>query len=347
VKAKTEFAMKQLLRSVKVFAISQILFVSVFALHSARAQSCQTSAELEDTVRNTISAVGQRYFDMAAKDDIASLKQNSIPSLAGDFSVVEGRIKDYQQNLAGAQATLKSTFLLNTSGSAPIPHAEFYCGLFGKNGQTPTSAVFYLDNLPPGKYAIVLYDSNSAKGNTTLSEILQQVGTEWKLGGLYLNSGLVAGHDSDWFIARAREYKSKGQMHNAWLFYLQARNMISPLPFMSTMATDKLYEESQNMQPADLPGDGKTADLVAGNRTYKLTAVFPAAVGNDLDLIVKYQSTNVSNNNLAYQDNVAVMKAMVAAHPEIKGAFAAVVARAVDSTTGHDYGTLLAMKDIK
>jgi hypothetical protein len=338
--------MKQLMRGLAAFAISQVVFVSAFALFNVQAQSCQTSAELDDATRNSISATGQRYFDMAAKDDIAALKQNSIPSLAADFSAVESRIKDHEQDLAGAQGTLKSTFLLEASGSAPIPHAEFYCGVFGKNGQTPGSAVFYLDNLPSGKYAVVLYDANSAKGKTMLSEILEQSGANWKLGDLYVNSGLVAGHDSEWFIARAREYKSKGQMHNAWLFYLQARNMISPLPFMSTMATDKLYEESQNMQPADLPGNGKNADLQAGTSTYKLTAVFPAAVGNDLDLIVKYQSTNVSNSNLAYQDNVAVMKAMVAKYPELKDAFVAVVARAVDSS-GHDYGTLLAMKDIK
>ena len=61
---------------------------------------------------------------------------------------------------------------------------------------------------------------------------------------------------------------------------------------------------------------------------------------------MKYQSASVSNTNQAYQDNVAVMKALVAKYPEVKDAFAAVVARAVDST-GRDYGTLLAMKDIK
>ena len=45
-------------------------------------------------------------------------------------------------------------------------------------------------------------------------------------------------------------------------------------------------------------------------------------------------------------DNVAVMKAMVTKYPELRDAFAAVVARAVDAT-GRDYGTLLAMKDIR
>ena len=43
---------------------------------------------------------------------------------------------------------------------------------------------------------------------------------------------------------------------------------------------------------------------------------------------------------------MAVIKALVAKYPEVRDAFAGVVARAVDPT-GRDYGTLLAMKDIK
>lgn len=115
---------------------------------------------------------------------------------------------------------------------------------------------------------------------------------------------------------------------------------------MSTAATDKLYDESQQLRPVDVPVDGKTADLAASSAVFKLTALFPEAVGNDLDLIVKYQATDISNTNLTYQNNVAVMKALVAKYPEVRDAFAGVVARAVDPS-GRDYGTLLAMKDIK
>ena len=179
-----------------------------------------------------------------------------------------------------------------------------------------------------------------------VSVILQQAGTDWKLGGLYMKAAQVGGHDSDWFLARAREYKTKGQTHNAYFFYAQARSLISPVPFMSTLATDKLYDESQAAQPADVPANGKTVDLAAGTATYKLTAVFPEVVGNDLDLIVKYQAADVSNTNLAYQNNIAVIKALVAKYPEVRDAFAGVVARAVDPS-GRDYGTLLAMKDVK
>jgi hypothetical protein len=312
----------------------------------AQAQSCQTASEIDAPNKTSIQSTAQRYFDMAAKGDAASLRQNAIPSLASDFAGIEGTIKENQPNLAGAQATIRSFFMLDASGAAPIPNAEFYCGVFGKNGQTANSAAFYLNNLPPAKYAVVILDATSSAGRTMFSEILQQVGTEWKLGGLYIKAAQIAGHDSNWYLTRAREYKTKGQAHNAWFYYEEARSLISPLPFMSTLATDNLYDESQNLQPTDIPSGGKTTDLPAGAATYKVMAVFPQAVDKDLDLIVRYQSTNVANTNQAYQDNVAVMKAILQKWPELRDAFAGVVARAVDAT-GRDYGTLLAMKDIK
>lgn len=340
--------MKLTPRSLQAFAFLILFSFSlvVFSPAVARAQSCETSSELDDATRTAITNAGQRYFEMAAKGDSASLQQNAIPTLASNFSEIQTTIKDHQAQLAGAQPNVKSVFLLDATGSAPIPHAEFYCGVFGKNGQTANSAAFYLSNLPPAKYAAVLIDATSAQGMTMFTEILQQVGTDWKLGGLYVKAAQIAGHNSQWFLDRAREYQTKGQMHNAWFYYEEARSLISPLSFMSTLATDNLYDESNKAHPADLPGSGKTADLVAGTTTYKLTQVFPEAVGNDLDLIVKYQSADVSNTNQAYADNVAVIKALVQKYPELRDAFASVVARAVDPS-GRDYGTLMAMKDIK
>ena len=69
-------------------------------------------------------------------------------------------------------------------------------------------------------------------------------------------------------------------------------------------------------------------------------------MGTDLDLIVKYQAASVSDTTVAYQNNSAVIKALVAKYPEVRDVFAGVVARAVDPG-GRDYGTLLAMKDVK
>jgi len=310
------------------------------------AENCTTAADMEPATRSALLSAGQRYFDLAAKGDTTSLRQAAIPSLASDFSGIETTVKDNQSALAGSKATTRPPFLLEADGTAPIARAEFYCGVFGRNGQTSDSAAFYLNNLPPGKYAVVILDVSSPKGPRTVSWILQQQGSEWKVGGLYMKASQIASHDSDWFVARAREFHTKGQAHNAWFYYLEARSLISPLPFMSTAATDKLYDESQKTQPADLPADGKTVDLSAGTASYKLTDLFPELVGNDLDLIVKYQAANVSNTNAAYASNVMVMKALLAKYPELRDAFASIVARAVDPS-GRDYGTMLAMKDIK
>lgn len=326
--------------------LSIFLLALAFSALSLRAQSCKTSSELDAAPRAAIAIAGQHYFDLAAKADVASLRQIATPSLASDFSGIETTIKDHQQDFVGVQAIVKSVFLLEAEGTAAVPRAEFYCGVFGKNGQTSGSAIFALDNLAPGKYAVVLLDVPSPRGRIMFSEILQQAGSEWKLGGLYVKAAQVAGHDSDWFVSRAREYKTKGQLHNAWFYYQEASYLISALPFMATAVTDRLSDELQNRRPADLPADGKTADLAAAPAPYKLTTIFPAGVGNDLDLIVKYQAADISNTNLAYQNNIAVIKALVAKYPEVRDAFAGVVARAVDPS-GRDYGTLLAMKDVK
>ena len=338
-KVKAEFKMN-LSRSL---ALSIAMSALALTPSSANAQSCQTASDLDEAARTAITSAGQRYFGMAVKGDVASMRQNSIPSLASDFGGIEATVKDHERDLAAAQATLKSVFLLD--GSTPSPHAEFYCGVFGKTGQTTNSAVFYLDNLPAGKYGVVLFDASSPQGRTMFSLILQQEGTDWKLGGLYVKSAQVAGHDSEWFLARAREYKAKGQLHNAWFFFTQARLLVSPLPFMGTLTTDKIADEAQSVQPSDLPV-GKTVDLPAGTATYKLISIFPQPVGNDLDLIVKYQAADISNSNQTYSGNVAVIKAIATKYPEVRDAFAAIVARAMDPT-GRDYGTLLAMKDIK
>jgi hypothetical protein len=115
---------------------------------------------------------------------------------------------------------------------------------------------------------------------------------------------------------------------------------------MSTLATDRLYDETQAMQPPDVPANGNTVDMSAGGKIYHLTEVFLLAVGDDLDVVVKYQAADVSNTAHTFQENMIVIKALVAKSPELREAFAGVVARAVEPS-GRDYGSLVAMKDIK
>jgi hypothetical protein len=318
----------------------------IFCAGLAHAQTCFTASDMDEPTRTALVNTAKRYFDMAARGDSVTLRQNSIPGVAADFFGIETVVKDNQANLAGAQATPRSPFLLKAEGTAPLPHAEFLCGVFGKVGQTADSAVFEIPNLQPGSYGVVTLDVPTAKQKYAVSFVLQQEAKDWKVGGFYVKELQIAGHDGNWFADRARAFKAKGQNHNAWLYYLQARDLLVPVPFMYTQPTDKLADEAETVKPADFPVDGKTVDLAAGGKTYRLTALFPVTVKQDLDLVVKYQSPDVSNTTQTFQDNTAVMKALIAKYPELRDAFDGVVARAVEPT-GRDYGSLLPMKDIK
>jgi hypothetical protein len=310
-------------------------------------QTCFTAGDIDEPTRTALVNTAKRYFDMAARGDSAGLRQNSIASVASDFSGIETVVKDHQANFSGAQATPRSPFLLKAEGTAPLERAEFLCGVFGKSGQTADSSVFVIPNLRPGNYGVVTLDVPTAKQPYTASFVLQQEGKDWKVGGFYVKETQIAGHDGNWFVDRARAFKAKGQNRNAWLYYIEGRDLAVPVPFMYTQMSDKLADESETVKPADLPVSGNTVELAAGGKTHRLTTVFPLGVGQDLDLVVKYQSADVSNTAQTFQDNTAVIKALVGKYPEFRDAFDGVVARAVEPSTGRDYGSLLPMKDIK
>lgn len=319
--------------------VAGLLFLTAIAGH---AQSCLTAEDIDPATRTSLTSSAQRFFQMAASGDAAGLRQNSIASVASNFGGIETAIKDNQSALSGGQGKPKDPYELKVDSNASGDHAEFLCGVFGANGQTANSVVFTLANLPAGNYAVAAVDVATSKEPYILTFILQQEGSAWKLGGYYVKATQANGHDGEWYAQKAREFKTKGQLHNAWLYQVQARDLLAYVPFMSTLATDKLYDEFQKVKPADLP----SMDLAAGSKTYHLTTMFPMAYAGQLDLVVKFSSPDVSNTGLIFQDNAAVIKALVAKYPELREAFGGVVARATEPS-GKDYGTLLLMKDIK
>ncbi len=308
----------------------------------AHAQTCLTTSDMDETTASALVATATRFYDMVARGDSAALRQNAIASLASDFSGIENAVKENQANLTGVRPVARPPFLLKAEGTAPLERAEFLCGVFGAQGQTRDSAVFVIPNLPPGNYGIVTLDAASPQGAYTVSFVLQQQGNGWKLGGFYAKPSQIAGHDGNWFATQARESKSKGHLRNAWFYYGEARELMVPVPFMATATTDKLYDEMQAVKPADLP----PLDLAAGGKTFKITDLFPVPVGRDFDLVVKYQSADVSDSGKIFQDNLAVMKALLAKYPEFRDAFGGIVVRAVEPS-GKDYGSMLPVKDIK
>lgn len=342
-------------------APSRALFFASLALvlaHSAWAQeACLTSSDMGANAVSTLENTAKRYFQMAAQGDSASLQQSAIPGLASSFAGVEAAVNDHKQEFAGAQSAVRPPYVLEAPGTAPVQRAEFFCGIYN----SPDRVGFSIPNLPPGIYAVVIQDVTTPKAaRYSVTMILQDLSAAaapnqnpesalatatWKLAGYYVRPETINGHDGQWFWDKARQYKSQGQLLNAYYYYIEARQLLSPVDFMGTPQLDKIYDETQQTVPKDLPVNGPV-DNVIGGQTYKLSQVFPVPVGQELDLVIKYDVPDISNSTQIFQQNMNVIKGFVAKYPEVRSAFDAVVARAVNPQ-GQDYGSLLPMKDIK
>jgi hypothetical protein len=319
-----------------------LLLVGAWGPH-ATAQSCDSGADLNAATKSAIENAAQRYFNMSVQGDVAGLKSNAAPEIAANFSGIEQAVVDNKKYFAEGQPVVSGTYLLDASQSkGTLQRADFYCGIYN----SPDRIGFSIPNLPAGRYAVVMQKISGDKDPITLTMILQEVGGAWKLGGYYPRLNAIGGHDGDWYLTQARQYKAKNQLHDAWFYYLTAWDLLAPVNFMSNPQLDKIAQEMEGSRPADLPSTQSPMDLPANGKVFKITELAPVPVGNDLNLRVRYQTADASNSAVAFQDNMAVIKGIVAKYPELRGAFNAVIARAVDNS-GHEYGSLLAMKDVK
>ena len=321
----------------------RVFLLLCLALPPGAAQTCESSAEMDEGTRSAVERTARQFFDYASKGDVFDLRQSAIASLNSNFGNIEAVVVDQRTTYAGAQATVRASYLLEASGTTPIARAEFLCGVWG----TPSWAIFGINNLPPGRYGLVIQDVSTPKGKYALTMVLRQEGGPWKLAGYYSKSAEIGGHDGQWFLNKAREYKAKGANHNAWFYYLTAWDLMAPVDFISTPRLDKLSEEMQSVRPSDLPtSDHPLALAASGGRTFQLIQMSALPMDNDLDLLVKYRASDVSDTQKTFDENMTVIRAVVGRYPEFREAFAGVVARATEPS-GRDYGTLLAMKDVK
>jgi hypothetical protein len=319
-----------------------LLLAIMITAPAVTAQSCASGADLDVPSKNAVEAAARQYLDMSKRGDVAGLKANSIPAVAGDFGSIEQAVVTNKPYFSQGPATVSGTYVLDAAqAKGPLPRADFYCGIYN----SPERLVFSISNLPAGRYALVM-QKIAGKDPITLTVVLQDLNGSWKLAGYYPRLDAIGGQDGQWYLTKAREFKSKGQLHNAWFYYLTAWDLLAPVNFMSTPQLDKVAEEMQSARPSDLPGNGSPLNLAANGKTFKVTEMVAVPVEDNLDLRLRYETADASNTGLAFQDNLAVIKAIVTKYPEVRDAFSAVIALAVDAR-GHEYGSVLPMKDIK
>ena len=215
------------------------LAAAMILLPAASAEQCYNANDMDAATRSAIERAAVQYFNDFATGNAADLQRNSNAALAANFAGVQAAITQNQPVLSGGQAAVRATYELETGGTGTLDRAEFLCGIWG----TPQFVSFDLTNLPAGRYGLVIEDVKTPKQPYYVSFILQQEQPNgpWKLAGFPPPAPAeILGHDAPWYVTKAREFKSKGEAHNAYFYYQQARVLVAPVSFMSDTPLLKL-----------------------------------------------------------------------------------------------------------
>lgn len=130
----------------------------------------------------------------------------------------------------------------------------------------------------------------------------------------------AAGHDGVWYWSSARNFAKKNELWNAYFYYQTAAFLLMPVDFLSSPNLEKLQKETQAVRPADLPG-AKPMILKAGAQSFTITGMRTDTFSGGLDLVINYQTKDVSNPVATHSEIEELMKAMLAQYPELRQGF--------------------------
>lgn len=329
-KETTKFAGAKLLR------VALLALIAMWLVSGASAQECAADSEIDTATYNTLIQTAGNNLQLAKSGDQASLQQASAPVLANSFDGVRASLATNKAGLQGSM-TVKHVYLLDATNLTGEP--QFFCGIFNANGMTPTSASMTIQGLTPGKYALVVQTVNGTP-SLTVSQILQQQGAQWKLAGWYVKQTTIDGHDWQWFWQQGTQFKQQNKPVMAYLYLAQTRDFLQPVSFINTINIERVSQAMQSIQSPELPTNGPVTF-----QNYKITDMYPVIFNGKYDLVIKHEVADVSNTAQTFQNNTALLKAWLTAHPEMRDAFQEIEAWAA-TPSGQRYETLLAVKDI-
>lgn len=130
----------------------------------------------------------------------------------------------------------------------------------------------------------------------------------------------AAGHDGVWYWTAARNYAQRKQDWNAYFYYQTAAFLLNPVDFMSSPNLEKLQKETQLVRPPEAPGANPLV-LKAGGQSFNITSMRTDTFSGGLDLVINYQTKDVSNPVATHTEIVELMKAMLAQYPELRQGF--------------------------
>lgn len=283
------------------------------------AASCTTQAELTPEARGALASVGEQLSDDVLRQDLNALQMALLPSLTNQWEGIRGAVQDAAALVKGGKTQLRNVYVLDASTLTTPQDTQFFCA----NANGSMTVTISMRSLPPGKYALILSDAAGATlaGQMGFVLVWDTAGTPaWKLGGFSARQGMFDGHDAVWYWTRARELARSNLPWSAYYSYDAAHYLELPVDFISSPNLDKLIQEQNQIKGA--PGeDTFPYSVTSGDRTWKIDAIRLDASLHEPDLGVTYESMGSSDPAVARTEALAVLGALLKAHPGLRQNF--------------------------
>jgi hypothetical protein len=326
-------------RSRKFFELV-ITVVTLLAPARIFAVSCTTQAQMTESDRATLVQAAKTLASAVQTGNSSAVQALTIPKVKAQFDPIANTIEQTAPLLAGATVTIDALYGLDASDlKTPVEDTVFFCGA----ANSPAHVDVTIPQLPQGKYALTLVHATGVKQPQQMAFLLQK-NSDWQLAGLFVKPLLVDGHDSVWYWTKARAYHQKGQKWNAYFYYTTAAYLAAPADFMTSANLDKLNQEAAGARPDGLPG-AQPMEIKAGNQAYSVNEVHTDGSLGGLDLVLHYTATDTADPVAARARNLELMKATLAAHPELRDSFHGLWVFA-EAPGQRPYGNELAMSEI-
>jgi hypothetical protein len=290
----------------------------LLSVTSANAVTCTTQAEMKEPDRTALVTAVRAIASRMQASDANGVKASTIPSVAGNFGGIASSIQRLSPDLAGANLAVTSVYDLDATDAQPGEDAvQFFCGVAAND----LHVIFNIPRLPAGHFAFAIVEATGVKNPQRLSMLLEKNAGTWQLAGFFPRPLMSAGHDGVWYWEKARAFNKAGHPWSAYFYYQTAIYLLLPAEFVDSNNFDKLIQEVRTATPGGLPGAQPMMVNVDGAPVAITNLHTDGSTFGGFDLVVRYETADVSNLAAARTKSVALMKALLALHPDWKEAF--------------------------
>jgi hypothetical protein len=280
---------------------------------------------MQGDVRRGLADTALMLGSAVKTGDLVVLKGATIATYANNFNGIQHTVEETTPKLAGDTLRVTQVYALDAT-SAKGGEVDFSCPLQG----TVAEVDFSFPNLPAGQYGFAMVEGAGGARPWLLSFLLQKDGNDWKMAGFYPRARDAAQHSGIWYWNAARAAVKANQAWLGWLYYSEADALLRPADFVASTQLDRLRAEQHAAAPPEL-SDGISAQtplVVKGKdgAEFHFTSMASEAAADDLSLhLVLHYAADPAAGAQSHARDEAAAAAMVAAHPELKQGYSAVI----------------------